>query len=327
MDEERGDVPSPARSPATYPNNLPFLHPPRIPAPPEQLQYSASSSRRHSSSYDDRTPRSQRSSFSSSVDRPGLPPIQYVSSFPQPRRGTPSHLTLPVNQSMGSSAPKRRTLTDEPRILISNNDQSVKMFSLRPVSSHSAASDPRLPSPPTRNLDDVLNPMTSAMRRTASSSTERGDLPRDYPGYTLVHNEPRVNIPRDPGPPPARFGSSLGWDSIGVNEGLRSIQSEREVFQREIDNIRRDIRSERERWRDQMEQFERIVGMRVAGRRSSAGYGVRSEEPRRSQCPSPPGAGQDGQRQERKLSLVGDAKFNCPMNHCELSGWPLIGAC
>ncbi|KAK4687467.1 hypothetical protein P7C73_g2638, partial [Tremellales sp. Uapishka_1] len=168
-DDFRVGSPLSASSVATYPNTVPFRHPPRIPNLPNSplipTRRTASFGAQERPVSDDRgRDRTARQSFStSSHSRPPQP--TYVTSRP---RVTPP---LPSSSSVTSSRRSRTRKSQEPRLLISNNDQTVKMFSLK--------------------------------------STGRK--------YRSGEEVPREQLP----PPPTRFGGS-GWDSIGLNEGLRS---------------------------------------------------------------------------------------------------------
>jgi hypothetical protein len=162
LDEEEDDeVASPA-SVATYPNTVPFLHAPRIPNLPSSPASSIEvhTTRRASSFSHDRparplVQRAARQSFSIQ-SRPGQPPIQYVTSLPRgagasSRSPSISSTFRPVvrpdsgmSGTTASSRGSRSKRVDEPRLLVSNNDQTVKMFSLRPLSPpHRSSSERR----------------------------------------------------------------------------------------------------------------------------------------------------------------------------------------
>jgi len=144
--EEDEEVVEPS-SPLTYPNTVPFLRGPRMsvsPRPVEMEESGRSGPSRRTVSFSDRDPdhlprsvRVTRQSFS--IPRPGLPPIEYVTS-----RNLPLPTETDIEMEDTDSRIRRKTPLkrptswaehiDEPRLLISNNDLSIKMFSLRPVS-------------------------------------------------------------------------------------------------------------------------------------------------------------------------------------------------
>lgn len=283
--EDLEDLPSPTSSIATWPNTVPFLHPPRIPhlsqsQPPIEISTSAS---RRATSFggQERTRPLHRASFgSTSLDRPG---IQYVSSvYPTPTFSASSQAS-----SSGSSKRKRRDkAAPEPRILISNNDQTVKMYSLREtLPNHGEVQSVDLP---------AFNQESQQRRREAFQAARRvqEDERRIYDRF--------VNPPSAPAP---RFGSSFGWDSIGTNEGLRAVShdDEDETLRRELERAREHLRETEETLRREREEFERVIGMRVASNRQSEGAPLTGSI-----------FGQD----QRRLSKVGGTRFKYAINHC-----------
>lgn len=206
LDEEEMEEPL---SPATYPNTVPFFHAPRIPnlPAPDHSSSHAGPSRRSSSFSTERMIRNspsrgtrlERQSFS--IVRPGQPPIEYVTSRPlvTPPRSTISIPTLRRTSSARGRTGALRTFQkepDEPRLLISNNDQTVKMFSLRTVPHDARPARP-----------------------------------------------PPIAQPALP-PPPPRFGSGFGWDSIAMREGMSYLHdSEVELLRRQREDLERIVGS------------------------------------------------------------------------------------
>lgn len=300
--DEYDDIPSPVSSVATYPNTVPFLHASRIPHLPSPtfhaLEIPTTSRRASSFSNLDRPfqprDRSARQSFSSSSERPGQPPPQYVTSRSPSTR--PTSTGRPDSRASRTSASSNsRRLLDEPRLLISNNDQTVKMFSLRPATPLRPATlrdrsfwDSR--------LSDFPEPSVSAMRQTA----DRRDTLLDRLGQRARAAPPR-------------FGSGFGWDAFGINEGLASIEREHEALQRELVLAEDRLQLERAALQRERDDFERVIGIRVDLTRSRSGEG--------SICPPVERTEKPVAREERKLAKVGGARFKYAINHCE-SGHP-----
>ena len=333
--EDEDVLSSPVSSVATYPNTVPFQHAPRIPHlrnPIHGLEI-PTTSRRSSSFGGHDVPRSSfnRQSLSSIESHVEPPHIQYVTSIPSrsrlrgsssfrsdSRMGRDSTATSSTSGSYAKSRTLIRNRAVEPRLLVSNNDQTVKMFSLRSV----APLSPRPPSPLdrsdniTRQINSFPSPTTSAIRHTAQLVEE--ELPRR--SYSTAF--PRLTNPV----PPPRFGSSMGWDSIGLNGGLT--QSRRtdvddttagnQALRRELDRAREHIRNEREDLIRQREAFEQIMGIRVgSGRPSALGLSPSPVGDSGNQCPPSPPSGKDNGKEERRLAKVGGARFKYPINHCE----------
>jgi len=153
-DEEEDEVLEPS-SPLTYPNTVAFLRHPRMSVSPRPVEMEIdhvaggrNGSSRRTVSFSDRdrdrdpdpVPRSVRITRQSfSIPRPGLPPLEYVTS----RNLSVPMIDVDMEETDSrirrkSKAPLKRSTSwaehvDEPRLLISNNDLSIKMFSLRPV--------------------------------------------------------------------------------------------------------------------------------------------------------------------------------------------------
>ncbi|BEI91660.1 uncharacterized protein CcaverHIS019_0404800 [Cutaneotrichosporon cavernicola] len=204
--------------------------------------------------------------------------------------------------SVGSSHSHRRRV-DEPRILVSNNDKTVKMFSLRRLGEDDERAPPREREPERRGTEWELAP-TSALRRT-----EGGD-----PRYAL---DGRALLPLPPLPPRrALFGSTLGYDSIGLNEGI----------------LAQDLHSPpspppRMGTEDVTLRGSRYPGESLADYRARMPAGERDERiwfrmraQRRAEleahvglAPAPP---QEG---DCKLSSIGGQRFKLAVNHSSLS--------
>lgn len=190
--EEEDEEEDEPRSPLTYPNNVPFQHAPRLPhlsshQGPSWVPDHAGPSRRtasfsdhlRSSRRDVRPTRLERQSFS--IPRPGtgMPPIEYVTSRPMAFPGSPrspsqasssAHQrgknSLQRHNAVKGHNPRIEGVIDEPRLLISNNDLTVKMFSLRSVPSRSSHDSP---------IQQDQDPRTQAYRAYAN-------LPRAHEG-------------------------------------------------------------------------------------------------------------------------------------------------
>lgn len=154
-DDDREAIPTSPLSSfsvATYPNTVPFGHAPRIPnLPSSDPVYAPSTSRRSTFGGRERPPRPSRPSFAASTGqrtaRPSRTPldpgIQFVTSLPdRTYRESLSSPSMSAGPSTGSRGefdtrqkfgrhPRISSRPDEPRLLISNNDQTVKMFALR----------------------------------------------------------------------------------------------------------------------------------------------------------------------------------------------------
>ena len=334
-------MPSPSSSFATYPNTVPFIHPPRIPhlssSTPQSLD-SLSSSRRSTSfgSTAHSHRRSIRQSFSSTIERPGQPPIQIVSSLPSRSPsvfGSDSLRRASINSAQSAfSRPRSKPEIDleEPRLLISNNDQTVKMFSLSRISktnyqsssSRRDSSSSALPGPYVRSpLDPVNTPITSAMRRTVSGS--QGG--RETPNEAMYIHPPRTQTPAVPMNIPP-FMSRQVADMGGPIIARHRSSLDNGELQREISQARAQLRSERDsiRWQRDRDEFERTVGMRVGlgAREPTGGLGLRTGatgslvDDLRSMTQGSMSPREDN-REERKLAKIGGARFKHAVNHCE----------
>ncbi|GMK59394.1 hypothetical protein CspeluHIS016_0704090, partial [Cutaneotrichosporon spelunceum] len=106
------------------------------------------------------------------------------------------------------SSHTRRRRADEPRILVSNNDKTVKMFSLRRLGEDDERVPPHERDPEPSGSEWVPTP-TSALRRT-----EGGE--QYYTAEALAALPPLPPLP----PRRALFGNTLGYEGIGLNEGI-----------------------------------------------------------------------------------------------------------
>lgn len=205
------------RSPLTYPNTVPFLHGPRIPHLPSQSSNSdwmsntgsGSGTPRRAASFSDRLSHRDRSNQvrptrlerqSFSIPRPGtgLPPIEYVTSRPMGTPGSPrseasstirrrSKRDLQRHGSVKGLHTHSEDVLDEPRLLISNNDLTVKMFSLRSTpnrpsaSTNDTSSDPRLA---TRHQDPPAGVRNISGRRGGRMGAVSGGFERTFDDWT-----------------------------------------------------------------------------------------------------------------------------------------------
>ncbi|WRT67211.1 uncharacterized protein IL334_004177 [Kwoniella shivajii] len=303
---------------ATYPNTVPFLHAPRIPhlpnpSTPIMNRGSSSSSRRTGSYSNPSRDRTARLSFSSSQEgegrRYGHPPIQVVTSrnvgHISPAMGSASSSTstrtargiVPPHSRLRefnrTNGNRRKSVIDEPRILISNNDCTVKMFSLHAIQSpsHTVERDPMAAPFYEEGREPFVNPQLRPTRSRDSLSSR----PLDRLGL----GAPRSST--------SRTGTAFEWISPTsynhhgpINSSTPFTLAERETLslQRELQRASEGLREESDSLRRSREDFERIIGMRI-------------------------GLGREGdhkdQREERKLNKVGGTRFKVATNHSSLS--------
>ncbi|WVQ78405.1 hypothetical protein IAT38_000491 [Cryptococcus sp. DSM 104549] len=314
VDEDNEDifetaVHSPASTVATYPNTVPFLHGPRMSQGSSTIQRVElpSSSRRRDAG--------RGASPQGSSSRGRQPPIQYVTSRPY---------TPPVGSGWqpGTSAadprlPSPLTKPDEPRLFISNNDCTVKVFSLR--------SAPR-PSHPSERPE-----------RWAQVNSSTHHLPRDdfQPARAFLNRGARL---------PPRIRSTIQPDTSDLHEFDLSrgpedgpnpftiAARESEALAYELLRSQSGLTGGRGMLDRDREEFERIVGVRVGmdvGRQSEAvasgsRYGVsggdtqrRSENDGGSDASTP--LGRVDEREERRLHKIGGTRFGVATNHSSLS--------
>ena len=107
-----------------------------------------------------------------------------------------------------------------------------------------------------------------------------------------------------------RFGSSFGWDAVGINEGLASIERDHEALQLQLRQAEDQLRRDREALQRERDEFVRVIGMRVGLSRSRSGEGLSSSTPIQR-------AEEAILREERKLAKIGGARFKYAINHCE----------
>nr|XP_019013613.1 uncharacterized protein I206_01683 [Kwoniella pini CBS 10737]OCF52394.1 hypothetical protein I206_01683 [Kwoniella pini CBS 10737] len=208
---------------------------------------------------------------------------------------------------------------EEPRILISNNDCTVKMFSLHPLqpSNHNHIIER---SPVSYNADapqsrrERISPTLNYRQPfPVSNPNERDDLgsrPLDRLG---------LGAPRSSNSSISRTGTPFEWTSHNHSHHRHHHQTsvstpftlaERETLslQRELQRASDGLRVEHDNLRRSREDFERVIGMRVSTGQAQAGH------PRDA----------DQEREERKLSKVGGTRFKVATNHCEYSQYRII---
>ncbi|CAK9786904.1 unnamed protein product [Cutaneotrichosporon oleaginosum] len=204
--------------------------------------------------------------------------------------------------SVGSSRSRLRR-ADEPRILVSNNDKTVKMFSLRRL----GEDDERVPVRSRSSIEWEIAP-TSALRRTEGGN----------PGY----RDGRALPPLPPLPPRrALFGNTLGYDGIGLNEGILTqdlhsppsppprARGAEEVSLRGSRYLGESLADYRARMPggDRNERFwARMRAQRRAELEAQVGLS--------SGPPQPP-----AQEGDCKLSSIGGQRFKLAVNHSSLS--------
>ena len=321
-EDEIYSAPGSGSSIATYPNTVPFIHAPRISRLPNTSSLSlelpttsrrTDSFRAHNQLLHSTREISTRNSSSSFSQTPGQPPIQYVTSrSPSNRPSSRSRRNIE-----GSRRPPPLRSRDEPRLLISNNDQTVKLFSLRSITPAEPSPDvTRDPSLWDSRISRVpAHPLLSASRQVSNQSGR------------ITERRPQV------GAPLSRFGSGAGREAVGHHEGILPAAPDHEeppwdlarayrewqilLEEREASNREREVLSrEREvldRERAELDEFERVVGISVRPSRSALG-----SRPREG--PSCPPVMQTSEkkevREERKLTKVGGARFKYAINHC-----------
>ena len=311
-DFDPADHPGPRspQSPATYPNTVPFFHAPRIPNLPASPATSMNA-RRASATIPDRprtvtfSQRATRQSFSAytMLSQSGTSRgVQIVSSRPEylhSRSGSVSSVGTDSGRAgLGGTGLARRasihknrptppidprvrprgTTTSpqpiEPRILISNNDQTVKVFTLRagPASTvPTTAVDPSPTSPSGQNLSPA------ARRQRDLATMDR-----------VLNNISRQVLP----PVPTFYGGRLGWDSIGMNEGIMAgVAEQRAAYTPGRGSISGPS-----------------TGMSTSQAAARMGFGGANR-------PRIPGE----EEEERKLMRVGGTRFRTAINHCMCS--------
>jgi len=85
-----------------------------------------------------------------------------------------------------------------------------------------------------------------------------------------------------------------------MNEG---VQAGDDALRRELERAREHLRTQQETFRREREDFERVIGMRVAVEQNQA------EE----------SANRDAE--QRRLAKVGGSRFKYAINHCKHIGW------
>lgn len=309
--DDDDDVNVEPRSPATYPNTVPFLHPPRIPFVPTSST-SSSTSRRASSFSQGRvtqqppsSSRIARQSFSV-PERSAQPPIRIVSSTPGPSRSVsfssmrPSP-TPPPSRRSDPRSDRRPPRTPEPRLLISSNDQTIKMFTIQNVPPSSIRSGSSYERTFEASRLDRPSPVSRSTRGSAGSLNIVSTDWRDYhPGFPpVLPVPPALSIARSP----RTDGASFGWEFVGSgSHPSAGMGSHAEAVS---------------------------MGRRASGSRSSSMIGFDSGLPeysRGSQAPVPRSAAQapesglrasvGDRRDEKRLKQIGGSHFGSPVNHC-----------
>jgi len=209
---------------------------------------------------------------------------QYVTS----RRGS--------IQSRSTCSSHRRSRMEMPRILVSNNDKTVKMFSLRPTS--------ELPRPSSEWEPPATSaaPALSAMRQTQSGT----------PGVDRFHPATTERVP----PPRALFGSSFGYDSIGLNEGILQQNAESSNMTTSgTSAASTELSLRRTRYLGESQTAYRArnpIGESEEQARVHRNMQFRQE--RAAEIQRRDGLRMNGS-EPRKLSLIGGTRFDAPVNH------------
>jgi hypothetical protein len=314
-------------SPLTYPNTVPFLHPPRIPTAssstssalgpgPSRRSVSFSSQLRPPEHGSSQPTRLARQSFS--IPRPGtgMPPIEYVTSraLPRPNPSTFASTSsarlrnrppLVSHRSKGSKQKFDTTIIDAPRLLISNNDLTVKMYSLPVV-----PEDPRQPPRPQSRSNEVhetLSPFSYGQRPPVWTS---------YIGQSPPSGGRAVPIPIP------RFGTRYNSNldnptpsAAYENDEEGTADPRRRVY---TDLSRPSSERARQAFERQRVDFERLVGMPLGPMAHERDQEVNVVyNPARVRDASAP-----ADREERRIARIGGSKFKCAINHC-MSNLPL----
>jgi hypothetical protein len=299
-EEEEDGVMEPS-SPLTYPNTVPFLHGPRMSISPRPIELGVeergpiSSSSRRTVSFSDRerdpplsAVRVTRQSFS--IPRPGLPPIEYVTSRNLSRSTSIDYpMDAESDPRVRRKTPLKRPTSwaehaDEPRLLISNNDLSIKMFSLRPTSPTAQVSG-QAPVP-------VPVPVSSAQYQYRPLAT--------FGNVWTSHMPSPIPVPN-----PDRADS--GGDEPVYRHPLY-LQSQDQTQMLEGDTV----------WmRAGDGQAIHRGPERISLRRSTGGAAPRSRP-----APPAPAPGPVMNGEERKLVRLGMTQFKCAINHCVFSPTP-----
>ena len=348
--DEEDEIPSPSSSVATYPNTVPFLHARRIP-------YVASSLLSVPSDTSSRNPRRASSGSTSlrpplpvpiarfrprvqshsATSRPGFPAPQIVSS----RRSSVSHVrhqleSLPsVTPSVASSSMARdRRLKprppreSEPRILISNNDQSIKMFAIRSTASSGGATS-------SYERDFLDSRLASS---SPSTATREPNADRRRWGRTDLDLY-RIDRGSTPGSTTSRLESPFGWHTVTAEDAVtrgfdwNAFDTERDALEAELLRAQEELRRGSEDLRRRREEFERRVGMRVGGSlgrtHSPSPFSAGTRPLSRSRDTganamerSVASLGQDSSAsshvsEHKRLTKIGGARFKTPINHCK----------
>lgn len=324
-DTEEDDAPLESPPFATYPNTVPFLHPPRIP--------------RLSSSQVDTPSARRRSSASAARSTPPCPPVEARSvragSFSN-RRGSTRYAPEPVivtslphassSRSASMSSVQRpvvkdglgdlagpgkgkRAVREDPRFLVSNNDQSIKMFSLRRT-----------------------EPAVSSNRGETSRWSAR---PSSSVQHAISDRRREWLLERDVVPPaPFRLGAGYdSWTSIGINEGLRALDPQDALhdlsrMEGRYPQPEATIAPSEMRLRRSVQDFETTLGMRsTAHPPPSTGQSLSATiaraqadvamTERRGATLMGLATMREKEREERKLLKVGGSSFSYAINHCE----------
>lgn len=328
IDSDTEDDDAPLESPpfATYPNTVPFLHAPRIPRLSSSRLESPNVRRRASASVARSTPPCPPSEVlsvraGSSGTRRGsmrmAPEPVLVTSLPHAsssRSASMSSAARPIIRddigNFAGTGKGKRPMREDPRFLVSNNDQSIKMFSLR--------------------------------RTEPATSSERGDQPSRWPTRSppsiqqaIADRRREWLLERDVVPPaPFRLGGGYdSWTSIGINEGLRALDP-----QDALHDLRRmeERHSQPEdpfaplelRWRRDMQDFETTIGLRSpappppAASHSLSATIARAQADvamteRRGATLMGLASMREKEREERNLLKVGGSSFSYAINHCQ----------
>jgi hypothetical protein len=205
-------------SPLTYPNTVPFLHRPRMSISPRPIpmEVEERTSRRTVSFPDRDEPRVRVARQSFSIPRLGLPPIEYVTSRTLPGYGVGIETE---RQDPRIRKPLKRPTSwsehvDEPRLLISNNDLSIKMFSLRPAPSTPTPA----PAPHAQYHYHPSAPFASSSWR--ANATLPMPIPRIHRSTGLGDEEP---VYRDSSRHQRLEGDNI-WMRAGDGQGVQRAQ-------------------------------------------------------------------------------------------------------
>lgn len=289
-------------SPATYPNTVPFLHAPRIPMAAISSGSSATSRRASSFSHDRVAPdqpattsRVGRQSFSI-PSRSTQPPIRVVSSTPGPSRSasvsSSRHSPSPAPRSVPLvDSDRKRQQASEPRFLISSNDQTIKMFTLRDMPPDLQRSQLSYERSFEASRLDPTRPLSRSTRNIPGSSSNISTDWRDHQFYL------DAAMARSGYSPSSLFSRDRGSVSMSAGSAAGSVLPAQGPFR----PIHPSIGLDSGLPASQRPPHTQRAALRSPGQAPESGVRATAS----------------GKRDERRLKQIGGSHFGSPVNHCE----------